>query len=52
MIVTGYLLKVGYEVIATPITYPIVHWLKRAEHTDAFDRNEDFSPFPFAAPRR
>ena len=52
MIVTGYLLKVGYEVLATPITYVIVHALKRAEQTDAFDRNEDFSPFTFAAPRR
>ncbi len=42
---TGYLLKVGYEVLATPLTYLVVNALKRAEHTDAFDRAEDFNPF-------
>jgi len=45
MILTGYLLKVGYEVAATPITYWVVGWLKASEHADAFDRNEDFNPF-------
>jgi uncharacterized integral membrane protein (TIGR00697 family) len=50
MIVTGYLLKVGYEVLATPLTYLVVGWLKRAEHADVFDRNEDFNPFRFNAP--
>jgi uncharacterized integral membrane protein (TIGR00697 family) len=45
IIVTGYLLKVGYEVIATPITYAVVGWLKASEHADAFDRDEDFNPF-------
>ena len=44
----GYLLKVGYEVLATPLTYVIVNWLKRAEHSDAFDAHTDFSPFLFA----
>ena len=28
MIVTGYLLKVAYEVLATPLTYMVVGWLK------------------------
>jgi hypothetical protein len=50
MILTGYLLKVAYEVLATPITYAVVGALKRAEHSDAFDRNEDFNPFRFSAP--
>jgi queuosine precursor transporter len=45
MIVTGYVLKVAYEVLATPLTYAVVGWLKRTEHADAFDRNEDFNPF-------
>ena len=31
MIVTGYLLKVGYEVLATPLTYLVVGWLKASE---------------------
>ena len=30
-ILTGYFLKVGYEIIATPITYLVINWLKRAE---------------------
>jgi len=47
IIVTGYLLKVAYEVAATP-TYLVVNWLKRAEHSDAFDAHTNFSPFRFA----
>jgi queuosine precursor transporter len=45
---TGYLLKVGYEVLATPVTYLVVGWLKSSEHADAFDRNENFNPFSFS----
>lgn len=41
----GYVSKVAYEVLATPITYAIVNALKRAERIDVFDRNTDFSPF-------
>jgi queuosine precursor transporter len=48
---TGYALKVGYEVIATPLTYLVINWLKRAEHSDAFDRHESFNPFSFAENR-
>ncbi len=49
IIVTGYSLKVAYEVIATPVTYLVINWLKAAEHADAFDRHENFNPFSFAA---
>jgi uncharacterized integral membrane protein (TIGR00697 family) len=49
IILTGYALKVGYEVLATPLTYLVVHWLKRAEQADAFDRHESFNPFSFAS---
>ena len=45
IILTGYLLKVAYEVLATPITYGVIRWLKRAEGIDAFDRHTDFNPF-------
>jgi uncharacterized integral membrane protein (TIGR00697 family) len=38
-------LKVGVEVIFTPVTYQIVNWLKRAENEDYYDRNTDFNPF-------
>ena len=48
IILTGYALKVGYEVIATPLTYLVINWLKRAKHADAFDSHEDFNPFSFA----
>jgi queuosine precursor transporter len=44
----GYLAKVAYETLATPLTYLVVGWLKRSEHADAFDRNENFNPFSFS----
>jgi uncharacterized integral membrane protein (TIGR00697 family) len=44
----GYLLKVGYEVLATPMTYAVIGWLKRAEGVDTFDRGKSFNPFRFA----
>ena len=45
IIVTSYLLKVAYEVVATPLTYLVVNFLKRAEDSDPFDAHTDFSPF-------
>jgi uncharacterized integral membrane protein (TIGR00697 family) len=48
IIVTGYLLKVAYEVLATPLTYLVVNWLKRAEDIDTFDTHTNFNPFRFA----
>ena len=51
IIITGYLLKVAYEVIATPLTYVVINWLKRAEHVDTFDMHTNFNPFRFAEHR-
>jgi queuosine precursor transporter len=48
LILWAYLAKVAYETLATPLTYAVVARLKRAEHSDAFDRNENFSPFVFS----
>jgi uncharacterized integral membrane protein (TIGR00697 family) len=45
MILSSYLIKVVYETLATPVTYLVVAWLKRAEGVDAFDRETDFNPF-------
>lgn len=45
LVVTNYILKVGIEVILTPITLPLVGWLKRAEQEDVYDVNTDFNPF-------
>ncbi len=40
-----FVLKVGVEVLFTPLTYKIVGALKRAENEDYYDRDTDFSPF-------
>ena len=45
LIVSGYLFKVVYEILATPLTYLVVNFLKRQEGVDAFDSGTDFSPF-------
>jgi uncharacterized integral membrane protein (TIGR00697 family) len=45
----GYLAKVAYEVLATPVTYAVIGWLKRAEGADAFDRGISFNPFRLGA---
>lgn len=45
LIVTNYVLKVGVEVLFTPLTLRIVNWLKRAEDSDPFDRDTNFNPF-------
>lgn len=45
IIYSGYLFKVVYEVIATPLTYIVVNGLKRAEGVDFFDRSTNFNPF-------
>jgi len=45
LIVSGYLFKVTYEVLATPLTYAIVNFLKRNEGVDTFDRATNFNPF-------
>ena len=46
-ILSGYVFKVTYEVVATPITYKIVGFLKKAEGIDYYDSNTKFSPFSF-----
>ncbi len=45
VMIGNYFLKVFWEVIATPFTYWIVNFLKRAEHEDFYDRDTDFNPF-------
>jgi uncharacterized integral membrane protein (TIGR00697 family) len=43
-ILSQWAFKVGYEVVATPLTYAIVNALKRTENADVFDRETDFNP--------
>lgn len=45
LIGSGYLGKVIYEVVATPLTYAIVNFLKRSEGVDVYDSHTDFNPF-------
>jgi uncharacterized integral membrane protein (TIGR00697 family) len=45
VMITNYLLKVGWEVVITPFTYLIVNFLKKAENEDYFDRDTNFTPF-------
>src|SRR5579864_7697815 len=45
LILSGYIAKVVYEVLATPMTYAIVNFLKRSEGADVFDRGVSFTPF-------
>jgi queuosine precursor transporter len=45
LIVGGYLFKVAYEVLATPLTYWIVSFLKRSEGVDKYDYDTRFTPF-------
>jgi uncharacterized integral membrane protein (TIGR00697 family) len=45
VMIGNYFIKVLWEVVATPFTYLIVGFLKRAEHEDYYDKNTDFNPF-------
>jgi uncharacterized integral membrane protein (TIGR00697 family) len=45
VVVAQYILKTGWEVVMTPVTYRVVIFLKRAESVDYFDRGTDFTPF-------
>jgi uncharacterized integral membrane protein (TIGR00697 family) len=45
MIVVQATVKIGYEALATPLTYVVVGWLKRAEGIDTYDRDARFNPF-------
>ena len=45
VMIGNYFLKVFWEVVATPFTYAIVNFLKKAEKEDFYDRNTDFNPF-------
>ncbi|WP_416224269.1 queuosine precursor transporter [Thermogemmatispora sp.] len=41
---TQWLFKVGYEIVATPLTYAVVTFLKKREQLDTFDYHTDFNP--------
>jgi len=45
--IVQYILKTSWEILAVPLTYKIVGFLKRVEHEDHFDKNTDFNPFKY-----
>lgn len=45
VMIGNYFIKVLWEVIATPFTYLIVGFLKKAENEDYYDKDTDFNPF-------
>ena len=49
VLATQWLLKVGWEVVLTPVTYAVVGFLKRREGVDVYDVGTDFTPFQLKA---
>lgn len=43
-VLSGWFLKVGVEVVMTPVTYWVVDRLKKVEQEDYFDTDTDFNP--------
>ena len=48
-ITTNWVFKTGYEVLATPLTYLVVNYLKRSEGVDVFDRDTPMVPIELGA---
>jgi uncharacterized integral membrane protein (TIGR00697 family) len=44
IIITHWLAKTLYEVVATPLTYAVVGYLKKKEGIDTYDYDTDFNP--------
>lgn len=45
IVLSGWAVKVGWEIIALPITLMVVRQIKRIEQEDVFDRDITFTPF-------
>jgi uncharacterized integral membrane protein (TIGR00697 family) len=44
MILSHWLFKTAYEIIATPFTYLAVNYLKRKENSDVYDYKTNYNP--------
>ncbi len=44
IILTHWLVKTGYETVATPFTYAVVNYLKKKEGIDTYDYDTKFNP--------
>jgi queuosine precursor transporter len=49
LLFTQYVLKSGWEIIAAPVTYRVVAFLKKAENEDYYDTDTNFTPFSLKA---
>jgi hypothetical protein len=49
IMLTQYALKSGWEILAAPLTYRVVAFLKRAEREDYYDIGTNFTPFSLQA---
>ena len=47
--IAAWIIKVAYEVAATPLTYLLIGFLKRREGLDQFDSRTNFNPFKLSA---
>jgi uncharacterized integral membrane protein (TIGR00697 family) len=47
VLISNYIFKTGYEILATPLTYTVTNWLKRAENEDYYDHKANYNPFIF-----
>ncbi len=45
VMITNWLLKLGWEILLTPITYKAVSFLKSRENIDVYDHDTNFTPF-------
>jgi uncharacterized integral membrane protein (TIGR00697 family) len=43
--ISNYVFKVGFEVLATPLTYIGIAYLKKQEQEDVYDTDTNFNPF-------
>lgn len=42
---SAWLFKVTWEVVALPLSVPLVRWLKKVENEDYYDQDTNFNPF-------
>ncbi|AGL03396.1 queuosine precursor transporter [Desulfoscipio gibsoniae] len=45
MIISNYVFKTAFEILATPLTYAVVGFVKKVDSVDYYDDDTDFSPF-------
>jgi queuosine precursor transporter len=44
MLYTNWIVKIGIEVLATPVTYQVINAFKKKEQVDVYDIHTDFNP--------